>query len=291
MEGSMKLRATLAFSVLLLLTVAAGAPRAAGDPQGDMVALLAAGKPVVGVWTGATGAPRIAKVLGTSDADFIVADIEHEIYDFNSLHRFVLEIQDFSLRYRTAPRATPGVIVKLGHRSGWDPRFEIAETMRLGPVTGVMVPMVESGPEMQRIVSTFAQSEQTALQGVNVADQGGHTAVSPLWPLNPKGRLMVIAMIETEEGVKNAKDIIQTPGLAAVHTVHVSDEGAAKILKLCLDNKVVAGIDANPGNVKAMLAAGYKMISVGWDCGLLQRQLNETFKSIRSAMPTTPSSR
>ena len=287
----MKLRATLSSSLLLLLTVAVVTPRAAGDEPNNLVSLLAAGKPVVGVWTGATGAPRIAKVLGTSDADFIVADIEHEIYDFPALHRFVLEIQDFSLRYRTAPRATPGVIVKLGHRAGWDPRFEIAETMRLGPITGVMVPMVESGAEMQRIVSTFAQSEQTALQGVNVPDQGGHTAMSPLWPLNPKGQLMVIAMIESEEGVKNAKEIIQTPGLAAVHSVHVSDEGAAKILKLCLENKVIASIDANPGNVKAKLAEGYKMISVGWDFGLLQRQLNDTFKSIRSAIPPTTSSR
>jgi hypothetical protein len=127
----MKPRATLWTAILLLLMAAAGAPRAAGDEPNGLVRLLAAGKPAVGVWTGATGAPRIAKVLGTSDADFIVADIEHEIYDFNSLHRFVLQIQDFSLRYRTAPRATPGVIVKLGHRAGWDPRFEIAETMRL----------------------------------------------------------------------------------------------------------------------------------------------------------------
>lgn len=287
----MKMRATLWSSLLLLLTVAIVTPTAAGDEPNNMVSLLAAGKPVIGVWTGATGAPRIAKVLGTSDADFIVADIEHEIYDFNSLHRFVLEIQDFSLRYRTAPRATPGVIVKLGHRAGWDPRFEIAETMRLGPVTGVMVPMVESGAEMQRIVSTFAQSEQTALQGVNATDQGGHTAMSPLWPLNPKGQLMVVAMIESEEGLKNAKEIIQTPGLAAIHTVHVSEEGAAKVLKLCLENKVIASIDANPGNVKAKLAAGYKMINVGWDFGLLQRQLNDTFKSIRSAIPPTSSSR
>lgn len=287
----MKLRATAWSSLMLLLTTVGGTPAAARDEPNTLVSLLAAGKPAVGVWTGATGAPRIAKVLGTSDADFIVADIEHEIYDFPSLHRFVLEIQDFSLRYRTAPRATPGVIVKLGHRGAWDPRFEIAETMRLGPITGVMVPMVESGAEMQRIVSTFAQSEQTALQGVNVPDQGGHTAMSPLWPLNPKGQLMVIAMIESEEGVKNAKEIIQTPGLAAIHTVHVSDEGAAKILKLCLENKVIAGIDANPGNVKDKLAAGYKMISVGWDFGLLQRQLNDTFKSIRSAIPPTTNSR
>ena len=76
---------------------------------------------------------------------------------------------------------------------------------------------------------------------------------------------------------------------AAVHAVHVSDEGAATILKLCLENKVVASIDANPGNVKAKLAAGYKMINVGWDFGLLQRQLNDTFKSIRSAIPPTSS--
>jgi 4-hydroxy-2-oxoheptanedioate aldolase len=287
----MKLRATLLSSILLLLPAAAVTPRAAGNEPNHLVGLLAAGKPAVGVWTGATGAPRIAKVLGTSDADFIVADIEHEIYDFNSLHRFVLEIQDFSLRYRTAPRGTPGVIVKLGHRAGWDPRFEIAETMRLGPVTGVMVPMVESAAEMRQIVSTFEQSEQTALQGMNLSDQGGHTGTSPLWPLNPKGQLMVVAMIESEEGVKNAREIIQTPGVAAVHAVHVSDEGAAAILKLCLENKVVASIDANPGNVKARLAAGYKMINVGWDFGLLQRQLNDTFKSIRSAMPGPTSSR
>ena len=276
---------------LALLAVSLATPNAADDEPNNLITLLAAGKPAVGVWTGATGAPRIAKVLATSDADFIVADIEHEIYDFPSLHRFVLEVQDFSQRYRTAPRATPGVVVKLGHRGGWDPRFEIAETMRLGPITGVMVPIVESGAEMRRIVSTFDQSEQSGLQGVRVDEQGGHTPLSPLWPLNPKGRLMVVAMIETEEGVKNAEAIIKTPGLAAIHTVHVSDEGAAKILKLCLENKVIAGIDANPGNVKDKLAAGYKMISVGWDFGLLQRQLNDTFKSIRSAIPATTSSR
>jgi 2-keto-3-deoxy-L-rhamnonate aldolase RhmA len=285
----MRLRTTTGLVLVLGLAAALVTPMAADDQQNSLISLLAAGKPAVGVWTGATGAPRIAKVLATSDADFIVADIEHEIYDFPSLHRFVLEVQDFSQRYRTVPRATPGVVVKLGHRGGWDPRFEIAETMRLGPVTGIMVPIVESGAEMQRIISTFTQSEQSGLQGVNVADQGGHTPLSPLWPLNPKGRLMVMAMIETEEGVKNAKEIIQTPGLAAIHIVHVSDEDAAKVLKLCLENKVIASIDANPGNVKAKLAAGYKMINVGWDFGLLQRQLNDTFKSIRSAIPATSS--
>src|SRR5439155_18662919 len=126
--------------------------------------LLAAGKPVLGVYTGGLSSPRIAKVLATSDADFIVADVEHGIYDFLALHSFLLEMADFHHRYRTQPRAAPGVLVKLGHRGGWDPRYEIAESIRVGPAVGVMVPIVESRSEMERIISTFQQSEQTALE-------------------------------------------------------------------------------------------------------------------------------
>jgi len=277
--------------VLLLIMTAFVKPKAADDSQNNLIQMLAAGKPAIGVWSGTTGATRATKVLATSDADFIVADIEHDMYDFPTLHRFVLEVQDFSQRYRAQPRATPAILVKLGHRGGWDPRQEIAETMRVGPVTGVWVPIVESGAEMARIVSTFGQSEQTALEGINVADQGGHTAQSPLWPVNPQGRMMVVGMIETEEGVKNAEDIIKTPGVAAIHTVHISEADAAKVLKLCLQYHVVAATDANANNIKAKLAAGYKLLSVGWDFGMLQQKLTENLKAARAAtMSTTTSS-
>src|SRR5690349_13714058 len=85
---------------------------AADEPRNNVIALLASGKPAVGVWTGALPATRIAKVLATSDADFIVADLEHDIYDFQALHRFLLEVADFHNRYRTQPRPAPGVLVK-----------------------------------------------------------------------------------------------------------------------------------------------------------------------------------
>ncbi len=257
--------------------------QAADESQNNLIQMLTAGKPAIGIWSGTTPATRATRVLATSDADFIVADIEHEIYDFPTLHRFVLEVADFSARYRATPKPMPAVLVKLGHRGGWDPRQEIAETMRVGPVTGVWVPIVESGAEMARIVSTFSQSEQTALEGINVSDQGGHTGTSPLWPLNPKGRLMVVAMIETDEGVKNAESIIRTPGLAAVHAVHLSDADAAQVLKLCLQYHVIPAIDASPTNAKAKIAAGYKMLSLGWDYGLMQQKLTENMKAVRAA--------
>ena len=274
----------VATAAALACAVAAPALRAAEDSQNNVIALLAAGKPAIGVWTGATPATRIAKVLGTSDADFIVADLEHDIYDFQALHRFLLEIADFHHRYRTQPRPMPNVLVKLAHRGGWDPRYEISEVMRVGPAIGVWVPIVESGAEMHRIVSAFGQAEQSGFEGLNLSGQGGHTGVSPLWPTNPKGQLMVVAMIETDEGVRHAEQIISTPGLAALHVVHLSEADNDNILKLCQKYHVVPAIDATPDDVKARVAAGWRLISLGWDFGMLQKQLGETLKATRSAI-------
>jgi 4-hydroxy-2-oxoheptanedioate aldolase len=287
----MTMRSILA--ALILVSVAASAPplRATDDErQNNVVALLAAGKPAIGVWSGAIPATRIAKVLATSDADFIVADLEHDIYDFQALHRFLLEIADFHHRYRADPRPMPNVIVKLAHRGGWDPRYEISEVLRVGPAAGVWVPIVESRADTERIMSTFSQAEQSGLEGLNLKGQGGHTGVSPLWPLNPKGELIVVAMIETDEGVRHAEEIITTPGLAAVHAVHLSEADNDKILKLCQKYHVVAAIDATPETVKARVAAGWRLISLGWDFGMLQKQLTETITATRTAIGSAPAS-
>jgi 2-keto-3-deoxy-L-rhamnonate aldolase RhmA len=272
--------------VLLGLVVVGLSPTlpAAEEPPNTLASILAAGKPAIGIWTGAMGATRITKVLATSDLDFIVADVEHDIYDFRTLHSFLLEVQDFHLRYQTQPRTAPSVLIKLGHRAGWDPRFEIAESIRVGPAGGVWVPVVESRAELERIISIFMYVEQSLLEGVNSPPTH---EVSELWPLNPKGKLMVVAMIETEEGVKNAKEIIETPGLAAVHTVHITEAQAAQVLKLCLDRNVIAGTNASPGNIKAKLAAGYKLLSLGSDFGMLQGQLRNSLKEMRSAIPSS----
>jgi len=254
-------------------------PRAADERANRLIALLEAGKPAVGVWTAAVAAPRIAKVLATSDADYIVADIEHDLYDFPTLHRFLLEVQDFSLRFRTEPRAAPTVLVKLAHRAGWDPRYEIAESLKVGPAMGVWIPFVESRADLERAISAVRNAETSAMAGLNIPRDR-----RDVWPLNPKGELLVVAMIESEEGVKHAKAIVETPGVGAIECVHIPEADAARILKMCLDKGVIAAVDASPADVQAKVAAGYRMVSVGWDYALLQRALGDTVKAMRSAI-------
>lgn len=273
----MRMPRTLAFMLASLL--ASSYASGADERANRLIALLEAGKPVVGVWTGALSAPRIAKVLATSDADYIVADVEHDIYDFNALHRFLLEIQDFSNRYRTEPRVAPVILVKLANRGTWDPRYEIAESLKVGPAMGVWIPMVESRADVERAVTAVRGAETSAMAGLNIPKER-----RDVWPLNPKGELLVVAMIETPEGVRHAREIVETPGLSAVETVHIPDADAESILQMCRKQKVVAAIDAAPADVKAKVDEGYRMVSVGWDFGLLQKSLTDTIKAFRSAI-------
>ncbi len=244
-----------------------------------LISILEAGKPAIGVWTGALSAPRITKVLATSDADFIVADVEHDIYDFGMLHRFLLEVQDFNNRYRTAPRAAPVVLVKLANRATWDPRYEIAESLKVGPAMGIWIPMVESRADLLRAISAVRGAETSAMAGLNIPKER-----RDVWPLNPKGELLVVAMIETEEGVRHAQEIVETPGVSAIETVHIPDADARRILKMCREHQVISAINATPEDIKAKIDAGYKLISVGWDFGLLQKGLSDTFKAMRLAI-------
>jgi len=251
----------------------------AEERMNRLISILESGKPAIGVWTGALSAPRIAKVLATSDADFIVADVEHDLYDFGMLHRFLLEVQDFSNRYRTEPRVAPVVLVKLANRATWDPRYEIAESLKVGPAMGVWIPMVESRADLERAISAVRGAETSALAGLNIPKER-----RDVWPLNPKGELLVVAMIETEEGVRHAQEIVETPGLSAIETVHVPDADAGRILKMCREHKVISATNATPEDIKAKIEAGYKLISVGWDFGLLQKGLGDIFKAMRPAI-------
>jgi 2-keto-3-deoxy-L-rhamnonate aldolase RhmA len=276
----MRLRNSVLLGYLVTLLVAGYTPQISADERANrLIAKLETGKPVIGVLAGAIAAPRIAKVLGTSDLDFILADLEHEVHDFGALRQFVLGVNDFSQRYRGEARPAPSVLVKLGHRAGWDARYEVAEALKVAPTMGVCVPFVESRADLEKVISAVRYAETTALAGMNVPKK-----IREPWPLDPKGELFVVAMIESEEGMRHAQEIVETPGVGAIWAVHVSDEDLARILKMCKEKGVIALIEASPEDIKAKVNAGYQMILLGWDFQLLERELRETVQKMRSVL-------
>lgn len=265
--------------LMTLLIVGYTVQVSASERVNRLIAKLETGKPVIGVLAGAIAAPRIAKVLGTSDLDFILADLEHEVHDFGALRHFVFGVNDFSQRYREEARPAPSVLVKLGHRAGWDTRYEIAEVLKVAPTVGVCIPFVESRADLEKVISAVRHAETSALAGINVPKE-----IREPWPLDPHGELFVVAMIESVEEAQNAQEIVETPGLGAIWAVHVSDEDLEKILKMCKEKGVIAMIGADPEDVKAKVDAGYQMITVGWDFQLLERELQETVQKMQSML-------
>jgi 2-keto-3-deoxy-L-rhamnonate aldolase RhmA len=260
---------------LLLLPV-----QAAGfDRANRLIAILESGAPAVGVWTGATAAPRIAKVLATSDVDFIVADVEHEVYDFPTLRGFLLEIQDFSRRYRQEPREAPTVLVKLAHRAGWDPRYEIAETLKVGPAMGVWIPFVESARDLELAISAVRRAETSGLGGMNVPRE-----LREPWPENPKGELFVVAMIESAKGVENAREIASVSGLGAIEPVHLSEADTRAVISICKEKGVHLATEAALEEVPKRIEEGYRLIHLGWDFNLLRKELDERIAGTRDIL-------
>jgi 4-hydroxy-2-oxoheptanedioate aldolase len=276
MERQPKITQGRLLSVFLVALVAS--PLAATEEKNNLISLLEAGKPAIGIWT-SVGSSRMAKVHATSDLDFIVVDIEHDVQDFPALRRFLLEVQDFHHRFRTEARPAPVVLIKTGHRATWNAQFEIAQSLKAGPAMGVWVPFVESRADLEQVISAVRHAETLYGSGINVP-----LGEADVWPLNPKGQILVVAMIESEKGVRNAREIIETPGVGAIATAHVSREDAALIHKICLEVGVVSAANARPDTIKARVDAGYKLISLGWDFGMLHRHLSETLKGMRTAL-------
>ena len=151
--------------------------------------------------------------------------------------------------------------------------------LKIGPAAGVWIPFVENRADLARAISSVRGAETSAMAGLNLPRDR-----RDVWPLNPKGELIVVAMIESEEGAKRAEEIISTPGLTAIQPVHLSEADTARIVSLCRDRGVLLATDAGPADVKARLAEGYRLISVGWDFQALQKVLDETVGAMRPAM-------
>ena len=280
----MRFRTSAMGVVMALLVYLLGFPQSsfAAERANRLISLFEAGKPAIGMYIGAR-ASSMARVVGTSGLDCIIIDMEHEAYDYPAVHRYMMDVQD-ARRYGAGTPGTPlpSILVKLGHRGTWDPRHDISHSFKMGPVVGVFVPFVESRADLEKAISAARNPEMLQLEGVSGEERRVRLDV---WPLHPEGELLVVAMIESEAGIKNAREIMETPGLGVFHIAHAPEPDMERMLQMCLERGVVCGREeTDPSKVKHWIDAGYKLIDLGWDYRMYQRELSESLTTIHSSL-------
>jgi 4-hydroxy-2-oxoheptanedioate aldolase len=279
-----------AVSVLALLMSSSPGAQPTPVHLNPVIEKLAQGKAFVGVNTGDLSLEN-ARILARAPIDYVYVDMEHTPLDIAGLHMFNIGMIDraaaakkgsvapnVALFARFPPEADEGAwVVKQALDIGLHGViFNGVDTREqaLAAVKSMRYPQLKGSKYFEPAgIRGSAPGLATWIWGLSAEEYERHADV---WPLNPEGDLLAIAMIESVEGVKNLDAILSTPGIGAVFIGNANDlrhsmgvpptapevETARQtILAGCKRHNVACGITvANGMEMVKRLDEGWKMI-------------------------------
>lgn len=286
---------------LLLLTGAVlGSALSAADTAGKDVRLnrvierTEKKEPVFGIFSHNVST-RTGAAVGSSSIDFVIIDLEHSPYDVSRLEGYLLAMTDkrqLIQKGNLQPNVVP--IVRVPSAGREQLVFVIKQVLDLG-VFGVLVPHIDTEADALAAVRAvrFPQRrgvpdfKPEGLRGVGYgwpARYWGLTGAeygerADVWPLDPKGEMLLWLMIETKASIDNIDAIARTPGVSGLF-VGPSDlafsmglpfndpEVEAAIAKVVQAGKaagVPVGTLTGGAGVKQRLEQGFQFLAVGGD--------------------------
>ena len=164
-------------------------------------AKLKSGEPVVGCFASIESATTV-ELLALAGMDFVMLDGEHNPIDPGIA--------------ATMFRAADGIGVPALARVGENQQQVIAKYMDAGCL-GVMIPMVNNGPDALRVVQSVKYPPEGKRGLANVrANNYGMAGPSGEYVEKANQRTVVIVQIETMDGVEHADEIVATEGVDVV---------------------------------------------------------------------------
>jgi 4-hydroxy-2-oxoheptanedioate aldolase len=298
--------------VLGFLASAGAASQEGSIHLNKVVAKLEKQKLVTGIWVQGVSLstaigivefnayPDTEASLDSPMIDFILVEMEHEPFDVTELRTFLLGLSSRrEVLVKGSLQPSLAVFVRLPVEGNEPVHAGIKQVLDLG-VHGVVIPHVRSRDDALRIVQACRYPQP---KGHPYEKPVGTRGASPwlcaylwgltmpeyveradVWPLNPRGDLMAIIMIEDEEGVRNVDSVLKVPGIGAVifgpydysfaaGKPGQSDDPAVgeamnKVKKAC-DRAGVPFVGfANPANIEGLLKDNYRMLLVGTNVDL-----------------------
>jgi len=269
---------------------------AGGAMVAACVVLVGNGTPDLAAQAGARPA-RLNRVIENfeqgkpsfNNQDWRYIAMEHAPYDPNEVARILAELKPADA---PRPRLTP--IVRIPPEGDESYRWMVKQVLDIG-VMGVILSHVQNAEEALRFVRTMRYPPQkgaahpeprgnrgwgptgaTRYWGLN--NQDYTLKAADVWPLNPEGELLAIAMVETREAVENIDEILSVPGLSGI-LIGPSDlsmdlgvgpdpnapevEAATeKVAKACEARRMLCGTFGSP-DVKKRIEQGFRIFTGG----------------------------
>ena len=169
----------------------------------------------------------------------------------------------------------------------------IADQLNLG-VSSIMFVGVESAEEARRGLNMMRFKSKGGTRPDNVGDAPARWGMSEkdykdkadLWPLNPKGDLVNMSIVESKEGLAHVREIAAVKGIGVLFpgagtlrgevftTTDASGkrvfdekgwEGAIQqVLAACKEFNVPCGYPANAGDIEMRMKQGFSVFVIGW---------------------------
>lgn len=277
-------------AVLAALAAMPGAPAAQKLPLhlNPVIAKLADGKTVYGLSTGDLSLVN-AREMARAPVDFVYVDMEHNPLDLPALHLFLLGMTDRGMVLKKG-NLQPNVALFArfppeADQSQWVVKQALdiglhgiifngvdRQEQALAAVRSMRYPQLKGSKFYEpNGIRGSGPANATWIWGLSGAEYERH---ADLWPLNPEGDLLAIAMIESVEGLEHVDAIAATPGVGALFVGAGADltramgvppgspeveAGFQKVLQACKTHRVGCAISANTGDDVA------RRVREGWN--------------------------
>jgi len=257
-----------------------------------VVRALEQGQPALTTFTPAEIDAALA--LSTSKYDGIVFEMEHNPWDARALRdclQYLLNRRQIAQSGALAPTVTP--LVRIPPNGGEQNQWLAKQALDLGAY-GIVWPHVSTVEQAYNAVAACRYPrlksaplyEPQGLRGDGPTGavrywgltQGEYYAKADVWPLAPKGEILVILMIEDTTGIANLRHMLkEVPGIGVIligegdlsqelgyprqyeHPAVLS--AMAEVVQICKERNVPVGhphVDA--ANAERLLGQGYRFL-------------------------------
>ena len=306
----MRLRSSFAVLGFLALTAPLSAQGQSRQHLNQMIPLIEQRLPVLGIANPAYTAGRGGGARGGAapteapppqpaldqvakeTVGYTLGDYEYNSYSPASAQRFH-EYMEAILAAGGSMKTHPFISkVPIVHDNVENATARIVEQLNAGHV-GIWMQEVETAAEVEQAIramrfpSKGGTRPETGIEfaakywGMSVAE---YKEKADVWPLNPNGELVVFVIIESKEGIANAREIAAVPGVSVISTgagtlgsvfrstnaegQQVRDQagfdaGVAAILAACKATNKMCGYPANnPADIERLMGQGYLLFTM-----------------------------